>query len=87
MKEAAGDKILLSKLPLDVGEKEVLCSGGSGKLITFALVVQEDYGPLERRVFDLQFSGQVSGAVVTCCFSTAWRCVGCEGEVRMMGWR
>lgn len=64
VKEAAGDKILLSKLPLDVGEKEVLCSGGSGKLITFALVVQEDYGPLERRVFDLQFSGQVSGAVV-----------------------
>ena len=39
-------------------------AGGSAKLIIFALAVQEDYGPLERRVFDLQFSGQVSGAVV-----------------------
>lgn len=39
-------------------------AGGSAKLIIFALAFQEDYGPLERRVFDLQFSGQVSGAVV-----------------------
>lgn len=37
---------------------------GSAKLVVFALAVQEGYGPLERRVFDLQFSGQVSGAVV-----------------------
>lgn len=56
--------------------------GGRGaKLIILAIgTVQEDCGPSERVVFDLQFSGQVERD--GCCyFSTAWRCGGCEDEV------
>ena len=50
-----GDKILLSKLPV---KKWSFVLRRTAKLIIFALAAQEDYyGPLERRVFDLQFSG------------------------------
>ena len=39
-------------------------AGGSAKLIISALAFQEDYGPLERRVFDYNSQGKSQGLLL-----------------------